>query len=129
MGLVLCIDTRQILADGWPTLEQHEQQQVESNEPKKVKSLPKICQLYFSLLTVDNFHVLLSFATYLIRFNTVRPWDKVLLQLHESIIIFHIKHIRRISLGCLTMLVRLICVYLRKRIVKVGHELSQLCDL
>lgn len=100
MGLVLCIDTRQILADGWPTLEQHEQQQVESNEPKKVKSLPKICQLFFSLLTVDNFHVLFSFATYLIRFNTVRPWDKVLLLQagHESIIIFHIKHIRRISL-------------------------------
>lgn len=88
---------------------------------KRSKVCQKFASFFISLLTVDKFHVLLSFATYLIRFNTVRPWDKVLLQLHESIIIFHIKHIRRISLGCLTMLVRLICVYLRKRIVKVGH--------
>lgn len=29
---------------------------------------------------------------------------------HESIIIYHIKHIRRISLGCLTMLPHLICI-------------------
>lgn len=86
---------------------------------KFAKNLPT---LYFSpfflasfFVAVDNFHVLLSFATYWLDIIEFSPGTKFYYSCsnraeHESIIIYHIKHIRRISFWVFNILPRFICI-------------------